>query len=250
MLVDILIKDRPIRKYFDAEQNCFVEGRRGSAYTIQLSNPCAFKVKAVVSVDGINILTGDQVWEQGYVLAAKQKLNISGWRIDKNKAAQFVFADLKDSYGSGQGNMGVIGVMTFSERVVASVSSTWSGMETIVPWGTTGVVYGATPTADIGSSLRSTAISVNNVASLAVPTNSLGTGWGEEVTQKTAADYTVFNPDPYETTVVYYDSAKGLERRGIYVGGNTNPNPFPGSQYVTATTDFGCKPPKTTRRRR
>ena len=51
-------------------------------------------------MDGLNILTGDTVWEQGYPIYPSEIVTIPGWRINKDSVAKFVFSDIKEAYNS------------------------------------------------------------------------------------------------------------------------------------------------------
>jgi len=204
--VDVLVKNRPIRRYVDRAGNSFVEGRRGSAYKLHIRNGGLDRIKAVVSVDGLNILTGDHVWDRGYVVEPRSSIDVPGWRIDRRTAAEFVFGDVREAYASDRENFGVIGVMAFRENVRYPP-------------------------------LRGGIIFVNTSYS----PSSLGTGWGEEVSFETKETTHQFEVTPFERVVVYYDDAKGLARRGIIVGCDPLPqDPFP--NYVG--DDYGCKPPR------
>ena len=225
MELHILVKNNRISEYSDRDGNIFVEGRKGSEYEILLHNNTSFRMKAVVSVDGLNILTGDTVWEKGYVVDAFATLKIPGWRINKDQIAKFEFSNLKGSYNSGSPNVGVIGVMWFKEIVpithisnpILPYAPSWSdtGGNTQLKWGATCSASGNTR-------------------------SSIGTAWGDVETFKTEVLNTKFENCSCYRSVVFYDDAAGLQKRGIYVRAASKvPDPFP-----TYVNDFGCKPPK------
>lgn len=126
---EILVNDRTIHEYWH-QGKCFVEGRHGKEYAIRFRNNSSQRKKIVVSVDGLNVMTGDSTWERGYVVPAWGMIVIPGWRQDSSKAAAFEFASLKDSYNQHNkagdaGNIGVIGCKVFNEVVQQSQGSYW-----------------------------------------------------------------------------------------------------------------------------
>lgn len=71
----------------------------------------------------------------------------------------------------------------------------------------------------------------------------VGTGFGEEATFRTVTvnfqKRDASNPDA--TLVIYYDSLRGLERRGIYVGRRKDPRSP--DAFPTYSSPGGCTPP-------
>lgn len=99
----------------------YVAGQPGNEYAIRIRNHTGGRVLAVVSVDGVNVVTGDTASpeQSGYVLEPGGYVNIQGWRKDLNRTAAFYFADPGDSYAARTGrprDLGVIGVALFRER--------------------------------------------------------------------------------------------------------------------------------------
>ncbi|SEK38632.1 hypothetical protein SAMN05428989_0021 [Pseudoxanthomonas sp. GM95] len=105
----------------------WIEGDPGHRYALRLTNLTGARVLVVVSVDGVNAVSGQDacVDQGGYVLAPWQTTEISGWRKSLQEVAAFVFTDLPDSYAARTGrpdNVGVIGLAAFRERAPAPVS--------------------------------------------------------------------------------------------------------------------------------
>jgi len=99
----------------------YVAGQPGNEYAIRIRNNTDGRVLAVVSVDGVNAVTGESASpdQSGYVLEPGGYVNIQGWRKDLNRTAAFYFSDPGDSYASRTGrpkDLGVIGVALFRER--------------------------------------------------------------------------------------------------------------------------------------
>jgi hypothetical protein len=78
-------------------------------------------VLAVVSVDGVNVISGETAHpsQTGYVLGAYRAYDILGWRKSLAETAAFYFTPLPDSYAARTGrpdNVGVIGVAVFRRK--------------------------------------------------------------------------------------------------------------------------------------
>lgn len=98
----------------------WVAGAPGHRYSVRLTNSSSERVLVVLSVDGVNAVTGETAnpSQAGYVLAPWQSTEIAGWRKSLDDVAQFVFTDLPDSYAARTGrpdNVGVIGIAVFRE---------------------------------------------------------------------------------------------------------------------------------------
>ena len=122
-LVDIEVIDRdtgrPMPRYGRRGQS-YIAGEPGHRYSINLRNLSGERVLAVLSVDGVNAVTGQSANPQqsGYVLAPYQSTEVNGWRKSHDQVAQFVFTAPWDSYAARTGrpqNVGVIGVAVFRE---------------------------------------------------------------------------------------------------------------------------------------
>lgn len=92
----------------------------GHRYALRLTNLTGARVLVVLSVDGVNAVSGQTAAsdQRGYVLAPWQQTEIAGWRKSSEDVAQFVFTDLQDSYAARTGrprNVGVIGMAVFDE---------------------------------------------------------------------------------------------------------------------------------------
>src|SRR4051812_41477867 len=91
------VNGRAIDEYFK-DNMMYVEGRKGSNYEIVVVNNTVIRKKFVVSVDGLNVISGDKTWERGYVIGPYQTLKIPGWRVDADKVAKFIFSSVNASY--------------------------------------------------------------------------------------------------------------------------------------------------------
>jgi len=128
-LVDVQLVDRersqPLPTYQQRGTH-WVAGRPGSRYAVRMSNRSGERVLVVLSVDGVNAVSGETAatGQVGYVLAPWQTTEITGWRKSMSEAAAFYFTALPDSYAARTDrpdNVGVIGVAVFRERETAAV---------------------------------------------------------------------------------------------------------------------------------
>ena len=87
-----------------------------------MTNHTDARVLVVLSVDGVNILTGQTASysQNGYVFDPYESYDVTGWRKSTSQVAAFAFAPLPQSYAARTGrpaDVGVIGMAVFSERV-------------------------------------------------------------------------------------------------------------------------------------
>lgn len=122
-LLDLQLVDRdsgaPLSQYASRGRR-FSPGLPGSRYAVRLSNRSGERLLVVLSVDGVNAITGDTAaWGQsGYVLAPGESYDITGWRKSDERIAAFEFTSLGDSYAARTGrpgNVGVVGAAVFRE---------------------------------------------------------------------------------------------------------------------------------------
>src|SRR5207249_3291834 len=103
------------------EGRAYVVGKPGNEYQVSLRNRLQEDLLAVVSVDGVNVVTGQTAnpSQSGYVLAPRGGMDIQGWRRSLSQTAAFYFTSLPDSYAARTGrpeDVGVIGIALFRKR--------------------------------------------------------------------------------------------------------------------------------------
>ena len=102
-----------------------VEGRPGQSYQIVLKNLARSRVEVVLSVDGLDVRTGQRASSrnQGYVIPAESTVRIKGWRSGPETVARFKFTSVGVSYANrltgDTANVGVIGLAIYGEKGVA-----------------------------------------------------------------------------------------------------------------------------------
>jgi len=122
-LVDLAVVDRDSGQWLPDIRHRgerWVAGTPGHRYGVRLTNTSGERVLVVLSVDGVNAVTGATAHpsQAGYVLQPWQSSEIAGWRKSTRDIAQFVFTDLPDSYAVRTGrpdDVGVIGIAVFTE---------------------------------------------------------------------------------------------------------------------------------------
>ena len=122
-LVDLAVIDRDSGQWlpeYPHHGQHWIPGTPGHRYAVRLTNTSSERVLVVLSVDGVNAVSGQTAdpAQAGYVLAPWQSTEINGWRKSLDDVAQFVFTDLPDSYAARTGrpdNVGVIGIAVFRD---------------------------------------------------------------------------------------------------------------------------------------
>lgn len=118
--LQVCVNGRPVREH---RHNglVFIEARKGTNYTLKLTNNTFKRGKAIFSVDGVDVLEGKSASDarSGYIIEPHDSIEIKGYRVDDNKVAKFVFTDGYRSYAAEVGkerNNGVIGVRVIGEK--------------------------------------------------------------------------------------------------------------------------------------
>ncbi len=112
----------PLYPAADGTSRYYLEARRGAGYEITLANRSGERLGAVLTVDGLNVISGER--DQGvgrmYVLDPWQRTTVRGWRSSLDEVHAFTFVDEKRSYAtrSGKANakMGWIELFVYRER--------------------------------------------------------------------------------------------------------------------------------------
>jgi hypothetical protein len=99
----------------------FVAGRPGARYSLRVANHTDGRILAVISVDGVNVVTGETAGygQRGYVFRPHQGYDVTGWRKSDEEVAAFGFAAQSRSYAALTGRpaeVGVIGIAVYREK--------------------------------------------------------------------------------------------------------------------------------------
>jgi hypothetical protein len=247
-LLDLAVVDRDtgetLRTYQD-HGKLYVAGTPGHRYSVRMVNRTSGRVMTVLSVDGVNAITGQTASanQTGYVLDPWQSAEITGWRKSDDEIAQFNFTALPDSYAARTGrpaNVGVIGVAVFTER-----ESMWRKRDDEIAR-----AEPATPApsmeGNLAGSAQDSAAASGAGRPAAAPeqrqaqplekdrsvakSERLGTGHGaREYSHIESTTFERASNQPAEQLAVYYDSYRNLVAQGIIVRpiARQDPQPFP-----------------------
>lgn len=122
-LADVRVINRDngqVLPFYRHKGELWVAGEPGARYAVELQNASRGRLLNVVSVDGVNVITGETASfdQSGYVLTPGQRYDVSGWRKSSREIAAFEFTRLSRSYAARTGrpdDVGVIGVAVFLE---------------------------------------------------------------------------------------------------------------------------------------
>ncbi len=221
--LDVIDRDRgtPL-PVWSHRGDTWIAGRPGTPYSVRLRNTTGERVLVVLSVDGVNVVSGETAApdQTGYVLAPWQSTDITGWRKSNNDVARFEFTALPDSYAARTGrpdHVGAIGIAVFRER------------------GAPVAVAAPAPSRDpMRQSARASGDRAeSSIAreSAAVP-QQIGTGHGvREWAPVTRTAFERATRTPAQRTVLRYDSAEALAALGIgprVQAQRRRPDAFPG----------------------
>jgi hypothetical protein len=209
-LAEVSVYDRTEGRWLQSYRHqgrIYVVGKPGHEYQLRVRNRLGEDLLAVVSVDGVNVVTGQTAHpsQSGYVISPHGALDMSGWRRSLSQTAAFYFTALPDSYAARTGrpdDVGVIGVALFRRK---------------------GEPRSAAPMAPAEAQARR-----ESSAEGSRP----GTGHGRHETSY--ARHVTFEratTSPAEVIALYYDNyanlvASGVIREPVHVA--PTPRPFPG----------------------
>lgn len=275
--VEVLVNGKALREY-PHDGRVYVEGKKGSTFSIRLCNNSGSRKLFVPSIDGLSVMNGDECSfdSSGYIVRPYSALTIDGWRINDEEVAQFYFSSPTDSYRKRMekgNNLGVIGVAVFNEKERPYIPpiviekhihphychSRWcnwchafhgccnpcnNGIMFLS--NTTGGSFGTTTTTATASvnslsvsSHASGAAGDSQVkASYSAARQDLGTGWGENKKSEVTSVEFERDSSPSATFEIYYNTRDQLEKLGVNFRKET--------VYVAPQAFPGqyCRPPK------
>jgi hypothetical protein len=217
---DVTLYDRAEQRNLPVywhEGRAYVVGKPGNEYQITVRNRAGQDVLAVVSVDGVNVVSGEtaSASQSGYVIDTWRAMDIKGWRKSLARTAAFYFTELPDSYAARTGrpdNVGVIGVALFRRKMEEPPMASNSPFI-------------------LKDRAESAAGSVQSAPRAEEKREkSLGTGHGRgETSQARYVGFERATAAPEEVITLYYDSYANLAARGIIRPeySRNEPQPFP-----------------------
>jgi len=210
-LADVTVFDRSAGRVLPVywhEGRAYVVGKPGNEYQLHVRNRLGEDLLAVMSVDGVNVVTGQTaaVHQSGYVLEPGRALALKGWRKDLQRTAAFYFTSLPDSYAARTGrpdHVGTIGVAVFRRKRPE-------------------------PAPDMGALSREAPAAAKAESRAQDRDSGLGTGHGRsEHSPARRVEFERATSAPAETVVLYYDSYRNLVARGIVPRKPEHPQRFP-----------------------
>jgi len=210
----------------------YVEGQPGNEYAVRIRNCTDQRLLAVLSVDGINAVTGETAspGQSGYVIEPGGYVTVQGWRKDLNRTAAFYFSDPEASYAARTGrpnDLGVIGVALFRERPVERQGWLSSDPRAASPPSQERAESDA-----VEKTVDSRAAG-SNAAAPSMQQPSLGTGHGRgEYSPVQQVQFERASARPDELVAIRYERRETLVAMGVLPmsrHGLRDPDPFPGA---------------------
>jgi hypothetical protein len=235
--VSVEVDGRPSPLYPapDGSGKRYLEAREGACYAVRLDNRTGERVGVVLTVDGLNAISGVQASPQAsgshermYILDPWGSTTVRGWRTSLAEVRRFTFVDERSSYaarsGKANGKMGWIEIAVYRERrpvarqpweprVSGEAGSSGSpGSENEAAKDATGR---AAPPASLAPAPEARAQSSRDAARAPLSGSYPGTGWGGATDDR--AELVTFDPlaQPVEIATLRYEYAGALRALGI-----------------------------------
>jgi len=221
--VTVEVDGRPVPLYPapDGSGRFYVEARKGSRYAVNLANRTGDRVGAVLTVDGLNAISGqrDDGIGRMYVLDPWEHAAVQGWRTSLQEVRQFTFVDERVSYaartGQANGKMGWIEVAVYRERRpwVSSRLREAPAAAAAPPAAEGAARNEATAVGDRAQSAES-----KDAPAAATPQAARsfpGTGWGPRAQDPVALVRFDPQPDPAERVTLRYEYRSALLALGV-----------------------------------
>ena len=225
-LVDVRIYDRTARQLlpvYSSGGRYYVAGVPGHEYAVRLRNRTGEDVLAVISVDGVNAVTGETaaVGQGGYILGAGQHFDVKGWRKSLEQVAAFYFSREEDAYAARTGRpdeIGVIGVAVFRRKIELPA------VEAPKPWRDDASGERRQRNESSDASPRRAPAAESALKKL----EKIGTGHGgTESSVVRHAQFERATTSPEQLVAIEYDTRNNLIARGIIAQPYREPQPFP-----------------------
>jgi hypothetical protein len=240
-LLDLSVYDRDSQQTLPVYRHggrYYVAGVPGHRYQLSLRNHSGEDVLGIVSVDGVNAISGstaDWAQDDGYVLGAGASYDVKGWRKSQSQVAGFVFADAGASYAARTGrpdNVGVVGIAVFRSQAAidAMARDEAPSMEPAraLPMQAPPVLEESARPAPLAPSIAALASGNAQADKAGAP---LGTGFGQrERDEVHDVNFQRASSSPNEVITLYYDTRAHLVARGVLPPMTVSPRlpePFP-----------------------
>ena len=237
-MADLAVLDRSTGRELPVywhEGRAYVVGKPGNEYQVVVRNRRGEDLLAVMSVDGVNVLSGQTAAadQGGYIVGANDRLDVKGWRKSLGEVASFYFTSLGDSYAGRTGRpseVGVIGVALYRRAAPRYWPQPETRQDSWGPKSERGESRERSDNQAPAAAAGSLAKRVAPAESRAAPAAPLGTGHGRrEESQTYYAEFERATREPEEVIAIYYDSYRNLVAQGVInsYAGPRDPRPFP-----------------------
>jgi hypothetical protein len=253
--VEIKVNGKSVKQY-KHEGNTYVEAREGTEYSIRIQNDSWGRKLAVITVDGVNVITGqsqDEGVGEGYIINDRNSIEIKGFRKDSNTVGAFKFCRKGASYCNEKGlkgNNGVIGVRLYGEKIHPIITYRSNIDNELYKRYDLSPIMCKSSSADSHPGVYRTMVD-NSTRGLdsndiqccctastnSAPDFDLGTTWGQRLNDS-VIQVNFENEDyVYAEHIVYYDTRENLEKIGVQ---------FKEEKQIALPKAFGsfAKPPK------
>lgn len=253
--VEVIINGKPAKEY-SHDGKIFIEGREGTKFSLRFHNDSWWRKLFVPAIDGLSIIDGKPASykSSGYIVNGHSTITIDGWRENTEEVAEFYFSSPERAYAhriNKDGNLGVIGVAVFDERIEAYSYHYYYGENDMSNYYQTQYYLNEQPSVTTlnltcGGQLEAAATTPDTLSmpreccsvSNSAVSQSIGTGWGDTKKSKITTVEFKAKDAPESIFEIFYNTREQLELMGVdfkktplYVA----PQAFPG-QY--------CKPPQ------
>lgn len=246
MHVEIKVNGKPVRQY-NQDGNTYIEARAGTEYSIKINNNSWERKMAVITVDGVNVISGQPQGSdigEGYIINARNSIDIKGFRKDSSSVGAFKFCKKGVSYCNEKGlngNNGVIGVRIYAEKLPVYVYKLFKQSNN------DNLYNSSIPPNSIDSKIYCNSISDSCMRSIqcnysasscdSVPNFDMGTTWGQKIEDSVITVNFEHERSVQAEYVIYYDTRENLEKIGIN---------FKNEKQVVFPKAFGvfAQPPK------
>jgi len=266
----VCVQDHPVKEVTH-QDSVFIEGRKGTDYTLHFKNNEHKRVLVIPSVDGLSTLDGKPAGSNsgGYIVEGHDSLDILGWTVDNHTAAKFTFwpqdarnettyvEALKNAGAKVDvGNQGMIGFLVVEEYFTPTLKlDGYISTNDAKIWNTAGFdvtgytdPYRGVPCSclsDLPIEMHTSSNSVTSSSTRSLNLGSdqnMGTKFGESVEYNTKLS--MFARGRVIGEFVFeYDTLRGLKDRGVPIQKFKNYRDYGMRSAFPADTIVGCRPP-------
>lgn len=120
MRIEIIpVGGSPVPMFEHGDGYVYAETPKTGAYSIKLYNDSGVRVEVVLTVDGLDTVSGSSasILNQGWLVPAFDSIILHGWSCSTSEAVPFAFP----GFDNGTGLVGTIALAVFTEKISTSV---------------------------------------------------------------------------------------------------------------------------------